>query len=78
MPFEVSAFFDAVVSLDDSARFGLQYVVDLVLGPNVELALLSLAIGVLRCVEPTFRARHFGDDVVKDLGCDPPIRRVSE
>src|SRR5690606_29378441 len=56
------AFRRHVVDVLEERRARPQQLVDLVLAPNVELALLMLAVGVEAREAPAFRMRHLAPD----------------
>jgi len=59
--FEVSAGGHAIVR-HERGRIGAEDGVDLLVGPDVEFALVTFAVGVERGVEPAFRRRHLATD----------------
>ncbi len=78
VPFEVTAGGDVVVASDDGGVFRPQDLFDLLGSPDVELAFLPFAVGVLGGVEPAFGAGHLPDDVVQRFGDDAAIGFVAE
>src|SRR5207248_7928120 len=70
---EVAALLDAVVVPNHGGVFGADYCVDLLTGPNVELALVAFTVGVFSTVEAAGGILHVPPYIVEDLLNDAAV-----